>query len=265
VNPRSTCVASAASRRHGQWRGIAVLLALATLLSSCAYYNTFYLARKYYFRATDGKPYLVEPQGGAGLGDFNKSIDYSKKLLANYPKSKLVDDAYLMWARSLLGKEDPLETVSMLTDFSGKYPASPVASDAQFYTGVAYRRARKYTEALTTLESFTKEYPKHDMVPYAYLEQSFALTSLGRPADAAAAASVILDRYRKSPLVDRALAQRADALYAAKSYDRRLPHDGQAVPQRRRALHLPAAAGGLHRGRARLRRGDGRAARCHLA
>ena len=34
---------------------------------------------------------------------YNKSIEYSKKLLAQYPKSKWVDDAYLLWARALLG------------------------------------------------------------------------------------------------------------------------------------------------------------------
>jgi hypothetical protein len=62
--------------------------ASAFAASSCAYYNTFYLARKYYFKATGGAPYPVD--GGAANNstnpgaapNFQKSIDYSKKLLA---------------------------------------------------------------------------------------------------------------------------------------------------------------------------------------
>ena len=38
---------------------------LALLSSSCAYYNTYYLARKYYTTATEGSPYPVEKPTGA--------------------------------------------------------------------------------------------------------------------------------------------------------------------------------------------------------
>ena len=40
-------------RRLARWVLPLVLLAAT---ASCAYYNTFYLARKYYLRATDGLP-----------------------------------------------------------------------------------------------------------------------------------------------------------------------------------------------------------------
>ena len=82
-------------------------LALAASASSCVYYNTFYLARKYYFKGTAGLPYTVEKPDPLLAQNFPKAIDLSKKVLANYPKSKLVADAYLLWARSLLGRDDP--------------------------------------------------------------------------------------------------------------------------------------------------------------
>ena len=50
--------------------------------SSCAYYNTFYLARKYYFKATSGAPYEVDREGPAQAANYTHSIDYSKKVIA---------------------------------------------------------------------------------------------------------------------------------------------------------------------------------------
>ena len=82
---------------------LGVLAAVLASLSSCAYYNTYYLARKYYNRGTGGAPYAVEGGTQASTAEFVKAIDYAKKVLAQYPKSKWVDDAYLMWARALLG------------------------------------------------------------------------------------------------------------------------------------------------------------------
>ena len=65
-------------------RAIAVLL-LASLTASCAYYNTFYLAKKYYMKATNGEPYEVDRDGTTQRTNYTKSADYSKKLLGVYP------------------------------------------------------------------------------------------------------------------------------------------------------------------------------------
>src|SRR5215831_17530933 len=104
-----------ARRRHGAGftrlarlaRAGVTLVLLGGTLASCAYYNTFYLARKYYYKATDGQPYEVDRDGTTQRPNYNKSSDYSKKLLGVYPKSNLVDDAWLMWAKSLIGTDDP--------------------------------------------------------------------------------------------------------------------------------------------------------------
>ncbi len=92
-------------------RRAVLLLALAALAGSCAYYNTFYLARKYYFKGTGGLPYAVEKVEPSRGQYFPKAIDLSKKVLANYPKSKWVPHAYLLWARALLGRDDPRESL----------------------------------------------------------------------------------------------------------------------------------------------------------
>ena len=191
--------------------GMAVLLFLS---SSCAYYNTFYLAKRYYTTATEGLPYSVEKPTGAQAVNYQKSIDYSKKVIANYPKSKWVDDAYLMWAQALLGKEDPLQTIAMLQDFPSRYPDSPLRPEATFYLGVAFRQARKYTESLVSLDEYLEKAPNGTLVAYAQLERSRALMSLNRPKEAAQATSVVIERLPNSPMVVPLRASRAEALLA---------------------------------------------------
>jgi TolA-binding protein len=198
--------------RSGSVGLAALVIAIVALATSCAYYNTYYLGRKYYFTATGGLPYSVERPAPIQAGNFQKSIDYSKKVIAIYPKSKWVDDAYLMWARSLLGKEDPLQTVAMLQDFSTRFPSSSLKNEATFYLGVAYRQARKYREALVPLDEFLENAPKDALAAYAHFERSRALTALDRQAEAAQAATRVIEGFPKSPLVVQARLARAEAL-----------------------------------------------------
>ena len=202
--------------RPARLRGaVAVSLAALTILGlgSCAYYNTFYIARKYYDRATNGLPYRVDHTDSPDVGNINKSIDYSKKLLANFPKSKWVDDAYLLWARGFLAKDDPLQTVTMLQDFATRFPKSPLKNDATFYRAVALRQARRYSEALTEFDTYFAASPKGELVPYAHLEYSRTLRSLDRPAEAAQAAGIVVDKWPKSTLAVTARIARAEARF----------------------------------------------------
>lgn len=196
-----------------------MLAALGTLLSSCAYYNTYYLAKKYYYRATDGDPYEVDRQGQSQSQNYAKSVDYSKKVLGFYPKSKYVDDAWLLWGKSLIGREDPLQTIAMLQDFPDRFPKSDLRPEAEFYLGLAYRNARKYSLAVDAFDEFLTQAPKHALVPYAHLERARALMSLQRYADAGNAAGQILDHYPKHVLADKARRQRAEARLQEEDFD----------------------------------------------
>ena len=193
--------------------GRLLAFALAALaLSSCAYYNTYYLARKNYMAATEGEPYLISPPTPGAQQRFAKTVDYSKKLIASYPKSKWVDDAYLMWARSLLGRDDPLKTIDMLRDFDRAYPKSSLKSDAMFYLGVACRQAHKPAEGLLALDDFLKVSKPEALVPYALLERARVLAALGRQSEAATTAGQLLERFPKSKLIKPARIAHAEAL-----------------------------------------------------
>ncbi len=196
----------------------AVLLLLALGTASCAYYNTFYLARKYYLKATDGQPYEVDREGTTQRSNYTKSGDYSKKLLGVYSTSKWVDDAWLMWARTLVGTDDPLKAVAMLEEFQTRFPKSELRGEAEFFLGLSYRAARKHEQAIAAFDEFLVQAPKHDLVPYAWYERSKALISLRRYREAAESAGQILENYKNHLLYDRALRQRAEARYQQRDW-----------------------------------------------
>lgn len=201
-------------------RACALVLLAGIALSSCAYYNTFYLARRNYDRGTNGLPYPVERPDPGQAQYFNKAIEFSRKLIGHYPNDKLVDDAYLLWTRALLGTDDPRQAIKMLEEFPAQFPQSSLQTDALFYLGVANRHARKYTPALRAFDEFlTVANEKHELYPYALLERSRTLTSLERHADAATTVAKLIDAYPKFKLIDRARLARAEALLAKGAHE----------------------------------------------
>lgn len=198
---------------------LAAVVAAGLLAASCAYYNTYYLAKKYYLKGTDGRPYVVDKQNVQAGANFRKAIDYSKKVIAQYPKSKWVDDAYLLWARALLGNEDPRETTRMLEEFTTRYPESPITAEATFYLGLGYLESHKYAKALENLDAFLNMAPKNALVPYARLERTRTLMALQRYDEAAEAATRVMQAEGNHELQTEALKERAEALFAGKDYD----------------------------------------------
>jgi len=205
-------------KRNRHLPALAALALLLALGSSCAYYNTFYLARKYYMKATDGQPYEIDRDNTTQRSNYSKSADYAKKLLGVYPRSKYVDDAWLLWAKTLLGTDDPLKAVAMLQEFETRFPKSDLRPDAEFFLGLAYRSARKYEQAVAAFDEFLAQAPKHPLVPYAYYERSKALLSLQKYKEAAESAGQVLERFPRHPIYDRALSQRAESRYQQQDY-----------------------------------------------
>ena len=199
---------------------LALIVAVASPLAGCAYYNTFYLARRNYDRSLQRVPYALDRTDVTPGAQLPKAIDYAKKVITGYPKSKWVDDADLLWAKALIANDDPRQAVRMLEEFPTQFPKSSLRDEARFYLGVAYRQSRKYERALAMLDTFLIEAPKHDLAPYAQYERARALISLDRPAEAAEAAGRVLDKNSKGDLAVRARIARADALFGQKAYER---------------------------------------------
>lgn len=141
-------------------RRLAAVFALISL-GGCAYFNTFYLAKRYYGdaqkaqeRATTGAP------APDAVGKYDATIRQCNKLLTDHPKSKWADDAMYLMGASYYGKGDYPEALRRLREFREKHAGSPFVPDARFTEGLAYYRLREYLRADSVFREVEQTYPK---------------------------------------------------------------------------------------------------------
>jgi len=137
------------------------LLGLAFLAAGCAYFNTFYLAKKYYREGQKAQERsTVESIAPEAAGKYDQSIHQCEKVLADYPKSKWADDATFLLAASLYGKGDFVGAIRRLEDFQTKFASSPFLPEARLIRGISHFKRRDYPEADSIFEACNRDYPK---------------------------------------------------------------------------------------------------------
>ena len=141
----------------GSW----ILSAILLTLSGCAYYNTFYLAKKYYREGTKAQEKaLSDVPSPEAASKYEQTIRQCNKVLTEYPKSKYVDDATYLLGASHYGKGDYPNALKRLADFSAKFPESPFIPDARLMEGLARYRQKEYEPADTILREVDLKHPK---------------------------------------------------------------------------------------------------------
>lgn len=136
-------------------------LVLLVVVSGCAYYNTFYLARKYYREGTRAQERSLsdEPSPEAST-KYDLVIRQCTKLLTDYPKSKWVDDASYMMGAAFYGKRDYVAAIKRFEEFPTKFPNSPFVADARFMEGLSHYRRKEYVDADSIFRDVETRFPK---------------------------------------------------------------------------------------------------------
>lgn len=136
-------------------------LVLLVASAGCAYYNTFYLAKKYYREGTKAqeKSLTDAPTPEAAI-KFDLVIRQCNKVLTEYSKSKYVDDASYLLGAALYGKGDYDNAIEKLADFQTKFPKSPFAADARFTEGLSRYRRKEYEIADSIFHDVDVRFPK---------------------------------------------------------------------------------------------------------
>ena len=137
------------------------LILLAFLATGCAYFNTFYLAKKYYKEGQKAQ----ERSALAGVAPeaasrYDMTIRQCTKVLTDYPKSKWADDAAFLLAAATYGKGDYLTAVHRLEDFHKTYPESPFRPEARLLQGLSRLKRRDYPLADSIFADVNQKYPK---------------------------------------------------------------------------------------------------------
>jgi TolA-binding protein len=138
-------------------RRFVILWALCMLLlTSCAYYNTFYNAKKEFKNAEESlaaKPPVAGPSSSQ-RELYEKAIKKASKVLAFYPNSKYVDDALFMMGKAYFRMEEYGKARRKFEELLANYPQSKFRWEARYMLGTIHyylddtARAR---DALTVL------------------------------------------------------------------------------------------------------------------
>lgn len=181
-----------------RWRRSSRYLAVvaAVLLSSCAYYNTFYNARKSFDEAMELA--RQNPDNPLSMEEslLDEAIAGAARVLAVYPESRWADDAQLLLGDALLQSGRRTLTGSGTSDFSEAmmaYASAVVMTDdieirdrAGIGMGLAALELDRYNDAAASFESVSEEDRKLYDRSRLYLMETLLLD--GRPSDALALA-----------------------------------------------------------------------------
>ena len=189
-------------------------LGLLLLLAGggCAYYNTFYLAKKNYHEGIKAQERsLSEAPAQEAIGRYDVVIRQCQKVLQEYPKSKYVDDAAYMMGASYYGKGDYPNAIKQLTSFAAKYPKSPYRADARFTEGLARYRRKEFVESDSIFREVEGTYPNFSRRWELYFYSGETQAQLKRYKSAAHWYRLALDKADGRREKSRTLRQLGDA------------------------------------------------------
>lgn len=218
-----------------------LLLSFLFLFSSCAYYNTFYNAEKYYkeglssvkrnpsvakasFDKAIEKSALVitkyprskyTPKALFIIGmsyyytkEYPKAISKFENLLLVFPKSKFTSEANLYWAACLIETQDFNGAIERLQNLkqTGTKKSIPksLAEIALYKTGELYFVKKDYLEAERELKSFIARYPKSEYLKDALLMLGDAQRALKNHSAAITTFKTYLQKLKTIPTTPKA-------------------------------------------------------------
>ncbi|MBI5837965.1 MAG: tetratricopeptide repeat protein [Candidatus Eisenbacteria bacterium] len=142
---------------------VALVALLVTLfLGGCAYYNTFYMARKAWDKAMEERARNpLQGASAAELAQYEQCMRACTNLLTKFPDSKYVDEAVLLIGRCQLGKGDYEGAVTQFQLLCDSLPQSRFVPDALTGQAQALTRLRRFADAESTLNQVLARFPDY--------------------------------------------------------------------------------------------------------
>ncbi len=203
-------------------RSRAALILLVSLLGTagCAYYNTFYLAKKYYAQA--------ERLANAGGSDklppeaqrkYEESIRQSGKVLKYHPDSRWVDDALYLMGAALYGKRDYEEALRKFDELVAGHPDSRFVPLALYQSGLCHYQRRAYEQMDGYFRRVLEGYPKFERRDDILYTQGMAADQRRERTEAIRRYSELVTEYPRSRRAQDALLRIGDLYFDAGSVD----------------------------------------------
>jgi TolA-binding protein len=179
-----------------------IILSVACLmLASCAYYNTFYNARKF-FESAQKRPLNAQGRPNAqAIEEYNKVIRKCGTVIEDFPDSKWVEEATFLWGRALFyRRQNQLQAIEKFEELIQNFPDSKFLSDAIIYIAKIRHSLNQKDEAYEILRNFIQNPANRDHHPKALIEIADLYISDGNFMQAQFYLSILTERHAKSKL-----------------------------------------------------------------
>lgn len=204
------------------------LLAAALLGSGCAYFNTFYLAKKSFTDAErvrlKSDPDKVSPDA---VSKYDKAIEQCRKVIRNHPGSRWADDAVLLMGASFFGQREYENALKTFDDLLVNYPESNLRAQAHYLSGLCEFERRDYQPMETSFQAALELDPE-------FRHRDDILFTMAKAAERERHRGEAVRRYRELTVVfpgsvraDEALLKIGDLYFDASRYDSALASYGE--------------------------------------
>ena len=121
---------------------------------SCAYFNAFYNARKYFRDGEkDHETALKNNAGSTPTQNYNKAVEAAARLLENYPNSKWADDALFLMGKSYYRIKQWNKAERKFQELIANHPKSPLVPEGKYWAALTMKETGKRADAITELRS----------------------------------------------------------------------------------------------------------------
>jgi TolA-binding protein/outer membrane protein OmpA-like peptidoglycan-associated protein len=193
---------------------ILALVAPLLLVAGCAYFNTFYNAKKYYAEGVKMKDAGQQTQAKAKL---DKAIQKSALVLSRWPRSRWADDALFLVGLSYYQQGHYPNAVRHFDQLTLAFPGSGLAPEAELYRGLALLGAKDYGSARVVLDGVKSRRPRFADAAAFHLARSFI--DREEPERAVESLAAFVGRYPRSKLRREATRLLAEQTYSLKRFD----------------------------------------------
>ncbi|HHS50230.1 MAG TPA: tetratricopeptide repeat protein [candidate division Zixibacteria bacterium] len=136
---------------------ILVAALLGLFGSGCAYYNTFFLARKNYRLAEKSRLRSAsETLPGDAKAKYDIAITKSSRVLAFYPESKWVDDALFLLGMCFYRTGEYAQAVRKFDELSEAFPESQYIAEASYWRTLCIYELGEFDAALEQLRDLSE-------------------------------------------------------------------------------------------------------------
>ena len=175
-----------------------ILFITACVVFGCAYYNTFYNARKAFREGERIRLSQQTPDGGLppqAVASYELAIENAGLVLRDHPGSSLVDDALVLIGDALAVQGRHEEAARRYRQVLRLFPDSEYTGHCVFSLAGSLLAAGDSTRADELLDRFVREFPDDGRIPEALLLRGKVSFGGARYEEAVSRLQVFLDRY----------------------------------------------------------------------